>query len=216
MWGCIYTQTVLQQSTLIGPNGTSHRCLTLVALWIAVHCHDNGSNNNMSRGSSETSEKVKCLVSIWPEGDFFPRCWTRSKRGTLAVLADKALVAGQNLFRLFVTTCCSHHLLPSLKPVILNRDVLAVVQHQFELRWRRRQEFEHAKPHQPTRDSSYWPHAFLFFSNCDTGIFSAFAPIAMTCIFRAVFLKVTVTPCILKCHFASLICVDTTHTTMLV
>lgn len=86
----------------------------------------------------------------------FPRCWTRSKRGTLAVLADKALVAGQNLFRLFVTTCCSHHLLLSLKPVTLNRDVLAVRQHQFEL------------------------------------------------------------TCILKCHFTSLICVDTTHTTMLV
>lgn len=57
---------------LSGPNGTRHRCLTLVALWIAVHCHDNDSNNNMSRRSSETSKKVKCLVSIWPEGDFFP------------------------------------------------------------------------------------------------------------------------------------------------
>lgn len=100
--------TVLQQCFVVdwAKRHASSLRLTLVALWIAVHCHDDGCNNNMSRRSSETGEKVKCLVSIWPEGVHFPDVG----HGTLSVLADKAVVAGQILFRLFVATCCSHHL----------------------------------------------------------------------------------------------------------
>lgn len=90
-----------------------HRCLTLVAIGIAVHCHDNGHNNSLNGRSSEPSEKVECLVSIWPAQDTFPDvgnqeryllCWTKTIR------ADKALVAGQNLFRFVATTCRPHHL----------------------------------------------------------------------------------------------------------
>lgn len=86
-----------QTAHVIAEFSLRHRCPTWVALWLAVHCHDDGINNMSRRSRESQREGEMSRQHLARRKALFPKCWTRS---TLTVHTDKALVAGQNLIRL--------------------------------------------------------------------------------------------------------------------